>query len=178
MAVQDAAGAPTVLAADGTVLAGNADGELSRTTPGTEGGPGSTHLVNSDGSTGQVSADGSSIIRNADGSTDHTWPDGTKLHVNADGSVESSQGDHTQTWDASTGVHVDRTSAATTTHDATWAVTEGHLCRDFGSGEASTGGVPSSAASGGTGPLGVGGGATLGSGGNPPAPAGEPARPR
>ena len=53
--------------------------------------------------------------------------------------------------------------------DATWALKEGHLWRDLESWEASTGGAPSSAASGGTDPLGVGGGAPLGNGGNPPA---------
>ena len=88
VAVQGAAGAHTVLAADGTVLARNADGDLSRTTPGADGGPGTTHLVNSDGRTGQVSADGSSVTRKTDGSTDYTWPDGTKLHGNAEGNYE------------------------------------------------------------------------------------------
>ena len=62
--------------------------------------------------------------------------------------------------------------------DATWALTEGQIWSDFRSGEASTGGAPSPAASGGVDPLGVGRGVALGNGGNPPAPAWEPARPR
>ena len=51
-------------------------------------------------------------------------PDGKTTRAYPNGDVESSQGGHTQTWDASTGVHMDRTSAATTTYEANGMVTE------------------------------------------------------
>ena len=95
---------------------------------------GSTVTLDPDGKMTRAYANGDVVTRFPDGMVKRTTAAGASTTWHPDGSVESRQGDHSQTWDASTGVHVGRTSAATTTHDATWALNEGHLWSDFGSG--------------------------------------------
>ena len=73
---------------------------------------GSTVTIDPDGKETRAYANGDVVTRFPDGVVKKTTAAGVSTAWHPDGSVESSQGDHTQTWDASTGGHVDRTSAA------------------------------------------------------------------
>ena len=77
-----------------------------------------------DGKVTQAYPNGDVVTRFPDGVVKKTSTAGVSTTWHRDGSVESSLGDHTQTWDASTGAHMDRTFAATITYEANGSVTE------------------------------------------------------